>query len=479
MSSPWIPKIQMKTKAIKIDDLEIFFSRLLRLKATEGYGDSLLPQQNLIDTFPLFEVKDYSANLPVDMVTKGGLFFPMHQREAMMINFWSKKPYVVKVYAGGVNVISGEPFDENIGTLLRRQVKMSRGESVQDYILTQDQIWLDGVVSEPGKIRQFVARTVDSDSMLETQITNPGCVGGLRFEITPMMIHRKIVRVIGADGIATSVELELTETIQHLRHQLYSDPRVDFLPCDNLKIDEQPLTGCKYIGEALKDMKIEEIVIINVERDSQLQAFSSGTIHVKYLTGKTITLNVAGTDTIEDVKKKIQDKEGLPLDPQRLIFQGKILEDHYTLTEYNIHQDAQIHLLLSLGGTGRTRIDQGYDKASVPGGGITQVIVEDKGVHKWDASKSVTFNVQVLNCDQFEAVTGDPIPFLPIPERDYANHKAGYWLSSNCLPSPSLVPIPEFEDRSSDFFNKSGPLIKFRTVKELEEEVAARGQNLC
>ncbi|KAF7557447.1 hypothetical protein G7Z17_g635 [Cylindrodendrum hubeiense] len=157
--------------------IEIDFNRTLRLP--EGIDNHHNPSG--LGIIPVYNTAAIQKKLMasgnrslVEMAKKGGVFFPLYQREAMFISFNAVNDiFALRLFVGGVNALSGMPWNSQ------------RLSNKQDYILVPPQIRVDGVSVGDDVVRQFIAMPLGSGYSVEKQVTGRETTGGLQIEITP------------------------------------------------------------------------------------------------------------------------------------------------------------------------------------------------------------------------------------------------------------------------------------------------------
>ncbi len=159
----------------------IEFQRTLRIP-DDGKAYPLPPG---LGSFPLRHLDDFAPRVPARWSERGGVIMPMHQAEAMWLNFghggWGAEdgyPFAVKIAAGKINAVTGEAWANHLN------------RDPQDYVVLPKQPWLDGYCVAKGFIRQFVAMPLGEGYSAEEQLTGAGEHGGVQLVVYPMKAER-------------------------------------------------------------------------------------------------------------------------------------------------------------------------------------------------------------------------------------------------------------------------------------------------
>jgi len=124
--------------------------------------------------FPLDHIEDYQEKVPSSWLDRGGVLMPMYQSEALWICFNGEYPMAIKIAAGKINAVSGGVWGDKLVA------------DPQDYIVSDEQPWLDGFCVKKGLIRQFVAMPLGEGYSAEEQLTGKAESGGIQIIAYPM-----------------------------------------------------------------------------------------------------------------------------------------------------------------------------------------------------------------------------------------------------------------------------------------------------
>ena len=153
-----------------------------------------------VGSFPLRHVDDFEESVPESWLKRGGVMMPMHQSEALWLNFDAAYPFAMKVGAGKINAVTGEGWTAGLHS------------EPQNYLVLPEQPWLDGFAVSKGIIRQFVAMPLGDGYSVEEQLTGSADVGGIQLQVFPMKAEAYFRKEL-ADELPAKLEDLLNELV--------------------------------------------------------------------------------------------------------------------------------------------------------------------------------------------------------------------------------------------------------------------------
>ncbi|KAH8799279.1 hypothetical protein DL96DRAFT_1477043, partial [Flagelloscypha sp. PMI_526] len=169
--------VEWQDSSVRVGAATFKFNRTLRVP--DDATTYALPPG--LGTFPLVKAESFSSTLPEYIERRGGYIMPLFQREALWISIsdgnrpsFCTRACAIKISVGGINALTGYGQDDE------------PPEGVQDYVVGGQQPWLDGIATEPGVVRQFVAMRLGGGYTIEEQLSAPEN-GGIQIDVFPSL----------------------------------------------------------------------------------------------------------------------------------------------------------------------------------------------------------------------------------------------------------------------------------------------------